>query len=238
MLPLLNRLFLPVLSLSIILLFSETINAQGNHRKPKYQKYKPAAKFKRNKKTAIICPIFIPSEYPYQGIGIKIGDPFAITYKFYPTEFLGIEFVGGLAASGLYSKYHRSNFNNFEQFDTLSYEAHNVKSDITIQARIMYHSKVLDSKVRGLDVFIGAGWQFRSHEVIYEYLYQPDPNTDESGSQTISQFTSGPEIFAGLEYAYFDLPISAFVETGVFKNLDIENSKIKLQGGIGVRYIF
>ena len=102
----------------------------------------------------------------------------------------------------------------------------------------MYHSQVLDATIRGLDIFIGAGWQFRNYEVLYEYLYQPDPNTDENGSETISEFTSGPEIILGLEYAYFDLPISAFAEMGLFQNLGIADARIKLQGGIGIRYVF
>jgi hypothetical protein len=40
----------------------------------------------RGIKAKIICPIFENSKYPYQGIGIKLGDPFALTYKFYATE--------------------------------------------------------------------------------------------------------------------------------------------------------
>ena len=44
------------------------------------QKHRPA-KFRTNKKAAVICPTFVASEYPYQGIGIKLGDPFAITYN-------------------------------------------------------------------------------------------------------------------------------------------------------------
>ncbi len=35
-------------------------------------------------KARIVCPIFEESQYPYQGIGFKVGDPFALTYNFIP----------------------------------------------------------------------------------------------------------------------------------------------------------
>ncbi|MFN7602231.1 MAG: hypothetical protein ACK5R0_12635, partial [Bacteroidota bacterium] len=58
-------------------------------------------------KALIMCPIFEESKYPYQGIGFKVGDPFAFTYKFYPTKHWAFAVDAGKAASGLYNKYYR-----------------------------------------------------------------------------------------------------------------------------------
>jgi len=195
-------------------------------------------KFKKNKKMAIICPIFLASEYPYQGIGVKIGDPFAITYKLYVTENLGLSIDVGSAASGLYSKFHRSNFANFPEFDTVIYQSHDVKSDLVIQARFMLHSQNLDKLVRGLDWYIGAGFQFRDLDIEYQFIYEPNPTFRENLSNNKNIFSSGPEIILGIEYSYFQIPLSAFAELNLFRNIDVENAKTRLQGGIGLRYVF
>lgn len=192
-------------------------------------------KFKKNRKMAVICPIFDPDEYPYQGIGVKVGDPVAITYKLYVTRKFAISFDGGSAVFFLYDKYHRDNFTNFEEFDTLSYMNHKVNKDIVIQARALIHSQALDANLSGMDVYFGAGWQFRNHEVEYEFL---DSGTGQQGRRTISEFSSGPEIVLGIEYAYFEIPLSAFAEVNLFKNLGIDNSNPRIQGGIGIRFVF
>src|SRR4030081_249767 len=71
-------------------------------------------------KARIVCPIFHESQYPYQGIGFKVGDPFALTYKFYPNKHWSFAVDAGKAASGLYNSYYRSLFNNLVHTDTLS----------------------------------------------------------------------------------------------------------------------
>ena len=65
-------------------------------------------------KARVVCPIFEESQYPYQGIGVKLGDPFALTYKFYAHKNFAVAIDAGKAASGLYNSYHTD---NFEQFD-------------------------------------------------------------------------------------------------------------------------
>ena len=62
-------------------------------------------------KARIMCPIFVNSRYPYQGIGFKLGDPFALTYKFYankhfsfaapsPAREFAVKFLGNLVCPG------------------------------------------------------------------------------------------------------------------------------------------
>src|ERR1041384_5316434 len=61
-------------------------------------------------KSRVICPIFTNSQYPYQGIGIKLGDPVALSYKYYPNKHFAFGADVGKVASGLYSKYYRKQF--------------------------------------------------------------------------------------------------------------------------------
>ena len=55
----------------------------------------------RGNKARIICPVFHSGRYPYHGIGVKVGDPFALTYKIYPNERFSVALDVGKAASGL-----------------------------------------------------------------------------------------------------------------------------------------
>src|SRR6478736_1082921 len=64
-------------------------------------------------KARIMCPIFENSQYPYQGFGIKLGDPFALTYKYYPSKHWAFAADAGKAASGLYNKYYRDVFTGY-----------------------------------------------------------------------------------------------------------------------------
>jgi hypothetical protein len=48
----------------------------------------------------------------------------------------------------------------------------------------------------------------------------------------------GPEIFGGGEYYFDDFPISIFAEIGMFVEFLDRFGHLKLQGGLGVRYLF
>lgn len=188
-----------------------------------------------NRKMKIICPIFIPNEYPYQGIGIKVGDPLAVTYKLYATSFLAMEIAVGHGASFLYQKFYETNFSNFPSLDTLNYLSHSVESDFGGQFRLMIHNEI--RSIEGLDVYLGGGYQFRNAQILYRYNDLANGSTTEVESSR-TQFINGPEVFLGLELANFAIPISVFVETNMFFILDLEGLGPRFQAVAGVRYIF
>jgi len=202
----------------------------------KTQRHKPM-KFKNNKKMAVICPIFIPSEYPYQGIGFKAGDPFALTYKLYATKLLAFSIDGGIGAFGLYKKEYADLFFTLPESDTLAYFNHQVEKDTHISAKVSLYGDG-PRFLKGLDYYVSLGWQFRYVDIVYGY--------NEEISQTESLFGSflkqvdynGPEVGIGLEYAYFDIPVSAFMEVTWMYDLVHQPGFIKFQGGIGMRYVF
>ena len=190
-------------------------------------------------KAKIMCPIFETSQYPYQGIGFKMGDPFALTYKFYPNKKWAFAADGGKAASGLYSRYYRKVFNTYladtlAEFEKIEYAAHKANSDWFIETKFLYQWDA--GKVsKGLQLYAGLGWQWRSTRLMYDYTYLDD-NFIRDFSR--NRFTYGPVGVLGFEYSYFSLPISAFIEIEWFTDVLLDPGYQRFQGGVGLRYVF
>jgi hypothetical protein len=206
-------------------------------------------------KAIIMCPIFEDSKYPYQGIGFKVGDPLAITYKFYPSKHWAFAVDGGKAASGLYNKYYRGLFDNYKKealketlekdplIDTVGneqsvkYLTHTISGDWFLEAKFLYQWDA-DKISKGLQLYIGAGWQWRNTSLTYEYLYENGRVESKNGRIYENRFTYGPVALVGFEYSYFTLPISAFIEVEMFTDAFLDPGYQRFQGGVGVRYIF
>lgn len=202
-------------------------------------------------KAKVVCPVFEQSQYPYQGIGFKVGDPFALTYKFYPSKNWSFAVDAGKAASGLYNNYYRGLFNNLVNKDTLSvdnisgekstlsYYTHKVLSDWFLEAKFLYQWDA--SKIsKGLMLYGGAGWQWRNTVLRYEYNYQQAGSFGDNrfGGFTKNRFTYGPVVLVGFEYSYFSLPVSAFIEVEMFTDALVDPGYRRFQGGVGLRYVF
>lgn len=198
-------------------------------------------KFKKNKKFAQICPIFYSSEYPYQGIGLKIGDPLAITYKFYATPKWAFGIDAGKASSGLYSQLHRDRFNSVPvPIDTsFIYVSHEVLNQNMFSAKVFYY-KEGPKAIKGLDLYLGAGFQMQFVDIKYDYIavQETPPETRETQQITLGFQPMGLELTGGLEYSYFSLPITVFAEIGLFLGVDDVQQWKKFQGGMGIRYVF
>ena len=192
--------------------------------------------------------IFENSSFPYHGLGLKVGDPFAVSYKFYPNRKISFALDFGKAASGLYSRYFREQFASYISADTFSsidasmqYLAHRTKSDFVGEFKVMFH---LDARKisPGLQVYLGGGWEWKTTHLEYTYLYHsgsPDPMEPETfGRFQRHRFTMGPQVLAGIEYAYFQIPISAFMELEYFTDILVDPGWKRFEGGIGLRYIF
>jgi|JI9StandDraft_2_1071091.scaffolds.fasta_scaffold18199_2 hypothetical protein len=195
-------------------------------------------------KAKIMCPIFETSQYPYQGIGFKMGDPFALTYKFYPNKKWAFAADGGKAASGLYSRYYRKVFNTYladtlAEFEKIEYAAHKANSDWFIETKFLYQWDA--GKVsKGLQLYAGLGWQWRSTRLMYDYTYLDEGPTPDNFIRDFSRnrFTYGPVGVLGFEYSYFSLPISAFIEIEWFTDVLLDPGYQRFQGGVGLRYVF
>lgn len=198
----------------------------------------------RGSKAKIVCPIFEPSKYPYHGFGAKLGDPFALTYKYYPNKHFALVADLGKAASGLYNGYFRSKFNSYQE-DTLSNNAsislitHKVKADYIGELKLLYQLDA--SKISpGLQFYIGGGWEWKRTRLQYDYFYQQDGPEPETALNKflVTRFTQGPQAIIGIEYAYFNFPLSAFMELEYFIDAQLDPGARRAEGGVGLRYIF
>jgi hypothetical protein len=242
--------FQKILFVSCFCLFSAITMAQRariyNGGKSMYtrERYNSAPRF-RGAKAKTICPIFENSKYPYQGIGIKLGDPFAITYKYYFNKQVAIAVDIGKASSGLYNRYFREKFDEYVVRDTfatsdasIEYYTHKVVSDIIGEVKFLYHFDA--SKISpGLQAYIGAGWEWKNTKLQYDYTYKKSvSDPDKFGRFDRTRFTMGPQAVVGIEYAYFKIPISAFMELEYFSDIFADPGWSRVEGGVGLRYVF
>ncbi|MBL3654575.1 hypothetical protein [Fulvivirga sediminis] len=226
------------------MVFAPLVSTHAQH-KPFYKgKFRKPGRFTRQK-ARVACPVFEDSGYPYNGIGIKLGDPFALTYKLYFTKNLAMSVDFGKGASGLYSGYFRDQFETYtEGLDSLldpgegfSYLNHKVKSNWTGEVRMMYQTS-LDAWVKGLQAYIGLGVEWRHTEIKYEYIWQKGRNENEILHFDETRYALGPTGTVGLEYSYFELPIAAFIEVAGFADISEDPGYIRPQGGVGIRWVF
>jgi hypothetical protein len=200
----------------------------------------------RGAKAKIVCPIFENSKYPYHGFGFKLGDPFALTYKFYASKRMSFVLDAGRPASSLYNRYYRGQFDAYVVRDTFSTAeaqitpiTHKVKSDLVMEAKVLFHVDV--TKISpGLQMYLGGGWEWKRTRLQYDYTYTTGDfrNVDEFGRFERSRVTMGPQLVMGIEYAYFSIPISAFMELEYFSDIQVDPGVTRLEGGVGLRYIF
>lgn len=200
----------------------------------------------RGAKAQVVCPVFDHDKYPYHGIGFKLGDPFAITYKFYATKKFAVAVDVGRPASSLYSRYFREKFDYYVERDTFSTSessitpiTHKIKSDILVEVKFLYHINI-EKISPGLQCYVGAGWEWKRTQLQYDYTYSRGGlnELDEFGRFERNRFTMGPQVVAGIEYAYFSLPISAFMELEYFSDIQADPGWTRFEGGAGLRYVF
>lgn len=196
-------------------------------------------------KARIICPIFKESRYSYQGIGLKLGDPFAVTYKFYATKHFAFAADVGKAASGLYNRYYRDSFKGYlpdtlKKDQSITYLTHKALSDWFVETKFLYQWDA-EKISKGLQLYAGLGWQWRNTSLQYDYNFDDRSlNTDDGkfGKFIVNRFTYGPVAVVGFEYSYFSLPVSAFIEIEMFTDALIDPGYTRFQGGTGLRYVF
>jgi hypothetical protein len=189
-------------------------------------------------KAKIVCPIFEDTGYPYHGLGIKVGDPFALTYKLYPNKHFAVAVDFGRSASGLYSSYYSDLFDEFypDTADTLDYYSHKVKSDWVGEVKFLYQFNA-EKISPGLQVYVGAGWEIRNLTLQYDY-FSEEVSLPKNYRDQHSRLTQGIQGVAGIEYSYFKLPISAFMELEYYYDVMKDPGWTKIQGGVGLRYVF
>ena len=172
-------------------------------------------------------------------IGLRIGEPFSITYKTFLDDHISLEGLIGRAGvnSGFY--YQRAFENNLPNSNAFYY-GHNTSNSFSFNLRSAYHEDITDlfNIEQGyLLGYAGLGAQLRSVRVNYSYTDGASPQ-QVFLRETRNNIDFGPEIFSGGEYYFDELPINVFAEVGLFMELVNRFGHFRLQGAVGVRYIF
>ncbi|MFA0961683.1 hypothetical protein AB9P05_07740 [Roseivirga sp. BDSF3-8] len=173
--------------------------------------------------------------------GFRMGDPYGLTLKYFFPKYVAIEVVGGSSFAGLNARYLRDWFqldsiNDPRSGIYLAYTSHDVNSIYALQGRIMFTHPVHKTRFPNLSYYIGAGVQYMKLDVSYFYTYEvpPDRFTIERLDHTFQNF--GPEYMVGTEYDFKGMRLSTFAEINMFAQDMKEPFKLRLMGGMGVRW--
>jgi hypothetical protein len=204
-------------------------------------KIKDQTKPKGVKKLIILIIGLLPilSLAQEDGIGLRLGEPFSITYKKFLDDNIAIEGMFGRAGANSAQYYQRA-FENNRPSPNAFYAGHNTSSILSFNLRGAYHEDITDDLniEQGYILgYFGLGAQLRTAQVDYAYTDSSvSPNSVFRESRTNIDF--GPEVFGGAEYYFDELPMSVFAEVGLFMELLDRIGHLRFQGAIGVRYIF
>ncbi len=173
-------------------------------------------------------------------LGLRIGEPLSITYKTYLDDRFSLEGMIGTAGANS-SQYYRRSFDNNRPFPSAIYGAHSSSNGFSLNVRGAYNEDIsseFDIVEGALYAYGGAGLQIRSVKVNYVYTDGRSSAAYVPLNESRTNVDFGPEGFIGSEYFFEDLPLSAFAEIGLFMELLDRPGHIRLQGGIGARYLF
>lgn len=182
---------------------------------------------------------FILSTYGYaqnfnQGIGIRVGDPLALTYKMYGQRNSALEFTIGSTSRNRHRSYYRDTFGRIGDFDNFRYSNHNVKYTLALQGRYLVHY-AFPANVQGrLDWYWGAGAQIRVSSLDYAFFDEATVLREERRTN----FDLGPEGILGVEYELQDFPIVGFAEVSLMAEIVDQPLRLRIFGAVGVRYAF
>lgn len=173
-------------------------------------------------------------------LGLRLGEPFSITYKTDLDDRFSVEGLVGRGSPNS-AAYYRRAFENNRPLSSAVYQGHTTSDALSLNARVAYHEDItseFDITEGTLLAYIGVGAQLRSVRTNYVY-FTPNPSEQTVyRNESRSNIDLGPEGYIGSEYIFQDLPISVFAEVGLFLELIDRPGHLKLQGGIGVRYLF
>ncbi|MEX0882527.1 MAG: hypothetical protein WDZ72_03545, partial [Cyclobacteriaceae bacterium] len=170
----------------------------------------------------------------------RIGEPLSITYKTYIKKDISAEAMIGRGGPNSIQYYRRA-FENNRPLSSAIYNSQSASNALSLNLRLAYHQNynsefnISEGLLLG---YGGVGLQMRSVEVTYYYHTPTGSETLPVSTETRNNIDFGPEAFIGTEYLFQDLPISAFAEFGFFLELMDRLGHLKIQGGIGVRYLF
>ena len=176
-----------------------------------------------------------------RGLGLRLGEPFSISYKDFVKNYFSYEILVGSGSINS-PTYYRKSFDRRPPSPGATLVSLEGTRGVALSYRMAFHADFTDSfnlEEGYLLVYSGLGMQLRTAQVSYRYT-KTNTTMNPQGPFEIETRTNGdvgPEAFLGAEYYFDPVPFSVFVEGGVFMEL-IDRMHVKGQGGIGIRYLF
>jgi hypothetical protein len=175
-----------------------------------------------------------------QAIGLRVGDPFGISYKIYKSDSRAIEFIGGASGSNWHTTYYRKSFDRISKFNNALYDGHRVDYSLAFSARYLFQ-KSISPDVDGFKWYYGAGLHMRFASVEYKYIDRSqagNPFLADRFFDNHNNFDVGPEGVIGMEYTLYDAPLTLFMETSLFGEIVDNPLSFRFFGAIGIRFNF
>jgi hypothetical protein len=191
--------------------------------------------------TALLLLLPILGQAQERGLGLRFGDPFFISYKDVVKDYLTYEILVGSGSINKDAYYQKSFARRPPSSDTRVVSRTGTRG-VALSFRMALHTDLTEAfelEEGYLLGYAGLGAQFRTTQVNYKYTTISD-SVDFLKALQLENRTNGdlgPEAFVGAEYYFDPVPLSVFVEAGVFTEL-IDRAHLKGQGGIGIRYLF
>lgn len=171
-----------------------------------------------------------------QSVGLRVGDPFGISYKNYFSDNKAFEVGIGTSPLSWHDNYFRNTFKDLDRYEGYRYRDHTVNSSVHLMSRLLLrHDIFVEGMVGDWEWYWGLGGALRMSRVHYTFEGD-DPPFFRSDTRTDIDF--GPEAMLGMEYTFEDVPLTVFGEFSFL--VELVDRPLALQGfsGIGVRYRF
>jgi hypothetical protein len=171
----------------------------------------------------------------HQGVGIRLGEPIAVTYKRYLPANKALEFMLGTAPTRFAKSYYSNSFE--ERYDDYDYVSHSLRNIIYIQGRYQFHYQIPTDGIEGkLDWYWGIGAAFKSASASYRYVDE-SLITQEVFELRRTDIDLGPEGMLGLEFTMQNAPFTVLAEMSTFLEL-ADRTTVRVLAGIGIRANF
>lgn len=188
----------------------------------------------------VFAPALLFAQEFDNGVGLRLGDPFGITYKKYLSPTRAAEFIAGSSGNRWNTSYYKKSFERINRFDDYLYYNHRLDYTIAFNARYLFHNKFKED-VDGLQWYYGAGLHLRFVSVEYEYIRQEDVDEYQTADRFFeghTNFDVGPEVIIGTEYTLYDAPITFYGEVSLFGEVVDSPFAFRFYGAFGIRYNF
>ena len=145
--------------------------------------------------TIVFC--FFGAYAQQQGIGLRLGTPWGITYKKYLDKRRAVEFGLGSSSSHWSRRYYRNSFDDYGPFDNYRYRSHVVESTVYFQVRYLLHNNIYVEGLEGnWEWYWGAGAVLKVARVKYRFDNDAPPF---NASGVYRDVDLGPEAIIGME---------------------------------------